>query len=53
LFGTDFPLFTVQQTIDSLRNVNSIAEGTGLPRIPEKAIEGIIHRNTVELLELH
>ncbi|WP_409345137.1 amidohydrolase family protein [Paenibacillus sp. MBLB4367] len=52
LFGTDFPLFTVQQTIDSLRNVNVLAEGTSLSRIPERAIEDIIHRNTVELLEL-
>jgi len=52
LFGTDFPLFTVQQTIDSLRKVNDIVEGTRLPRIPEKAIEEIIHRNTPELLGL-
>jgi predicted TIM-barrel fold metal-dependent hydrolase len=52
LFGTDFPVTTVQETIDALRNVNQIVEGTRLPRVPEEAIEGIIHRDSLSLLGL-
>lgn len=32
LFGTDFPVTTVQETIDGLRNVNRVVEGTRLPQ---------------------
>lgn len=52
LFGTDFPFSTIQQTIDSLRNINVLTEGTKLPRIPEADVEAIIHRNTPEILGL-
>jgi predicted TIM-barrel fold metal-dependent hydrolase len=52
LFGSDFPFFTPQQTIDYFRNINALAEGTNLPRIPEADIEAIIHRNTPEILGL-
>lgn len=52
LFGSDFPFFTTQQMIDSLRAINQFTEGTRLPRIPEEIIEGIIHRNTPEILQL-
>jgi predicted TIM-barrel fold metal-dependent hydrolase len=52
LFGTDFPFFDCNMTIDSLRRVNEIVEGTKLPRVPEKVIEGIINRNTPGILGL-
>lgn len=52
LFGSDYPFFTTQQTIDSFRKINDVAEGTKMPRIPEEVIEGIIHRNTPEILGL-
>jgi predicted TIM-barrel fold metal-dependent hydrolase len=52
LFGSDFPFFTPQQTMDSFRNINALTEGTKLPRIPEADIEAIIHRNTPEILGL-
>ena len=51
-FGTDFPFFTVNQTIEAFRKINDIVEGTKLPRVPEKLIEDIIHRNTLEILGL-
>lgn len=51
-FGTDFPFFNCFQTLAALRNVNAVAEGTNMPRIPEKAIEDIIHRNTPEILDI-
>jgi predicted TIM-barrel fold metal-dependent hydrolase len=52
LFGSDFPFFTTAQTAASFRNINALIEGTKLPRIPEEAIEAIIHRNTPEILGL-
>jgi len=52
LLGSDFPITTVQETIDALRNVNSIVEGTKLPRVSEEVIEGIINRDSFSLLGL-
>ncbi|NOU66659.1 amidohydrolase family protein [Paenibacillus sp. LMG 31461] len=52
LFGSDYPFFSTQQTIDSFRNINHLVEGTKMPHIPEQIIEDIIHRNTPEILGL-
>lgn len=52
LFGTDLPTFDVSESVAALRNVNALCEGTKLPRIPERVIEAIIHRNTPEMLGL-
>ena len=52
LFGSDFPLCTIEQTIDALRNINRMVEGTGLPRFTEEEIERLIHSPTLELLGL-
>jgi len=52
LFGTDFPFFDCNTTMEALRKVNEIVEGSKLPRISEKVIEGIIHRDTPGILGL-
>jgi len=52
LFGSDFPFFTVEDSIQALRGINRFAENNFLPQIPEDEIEGIIHRNSLKLLEL-
>lgn len=52
LFGSDFPIFTVEETIKGLRGINQIIQGTALPKVPENVIEEIIHRETLSLLEL-
>lgn len=52
LFGSDFPFFTTAKMIEATRNINHLVEGTNLPRVPEKVIEDIIHRNTPEILGL-
>jgi predicted TIM-barrel fold metal-dependent hydrolase len=52
LFGTDFPVTTVQETIDGLRRVNQVVEGANLPRVPEEKIEQIISRDALALLGL-
>jgi predicted TIM-barrel fold metal-dependent hydrolase len=52
LFGTDYPVTTPAESLDALRRVNQILEGTKLPRVPEEVIEAIIQRNSLELLGL-
>lgn len=52
LFGTDFPFFTVQRMVEALENVNAVAEGTNLPRVPDRTIRKLLDKNTPELLGL-
>jgi uncharacterized protein len=52
LLGSDFPIATLQETIDALRNANHIVEGTNLPRVPQDAVEALIHRDALTLLNL-
>lgn len=52
LFGTDYPFTTPASTIDALRRVNEMVEGTRLPRIPVEKIEAMIHRDSLALLGL-
>ena len=52
LFGTDYPFTTPASTIDALRRVNDMVEGTRLPRIPVDRIEALIHRDALPLLGL-
>ncbi len=52
LFGTDFPFTTSGASIEALRNLNKMVEGTGLPRFEEQEIEDLIHSPTLQLLEL-
>jgi uncharacterized protein len=47
-FGTDFPFSSVQESIAGLRNVNAVVEGTGLPRVSNEVIDGILHSNPFE-----
>ena len=50
LFGTDYPFTTTQDSIQGLRSVNRIVEGTALPRVSEETIEGILGRDAFGLL---
>jgi uncharacterized protein len=52
LFGTDYPFTTVNATLDGLRNLNAMLEGTALPRLNEAKIEALIGRDTCALLGL-
>jgi predicted TIM-barrel fold metal-dependent hydrolase len=51
-FGTDYPFTSVDGALAGLRTINRVAEGSGLPRVPDEVIEGIIHRDTLALLGL-
>ena len=50
LFGSDYPFTTPAATIEALRSMNRITDGTGLPRLPVEKLEELIHRDTLRLL---
>ena len=50
LFGTDAPFAGAQESIDGLRNVNAIIGDSGLPRVTDATIEGILSRDALSLL---
>jgi predicted TIM-barrel fold metal-dependent hydrolase len=52
LFGTDYPFTTVNASIDGIRGLNRMLEGTALPRLDPAAIEAMIHRDALTLLGL-
>jgi uncharacterized protein len=52
LFGTDYPFTTVNATLDGLRSMNKMLEGTALPRLNEAKIEAMIARDTCALLDI-
>lgn len=51
-FGTDFPFTTVNGTIEGLKKLNDMTEGTRLPKLKEAEIEAMIHRDTLGILGL-
>jgi predicted TIM-barrel fold metal-dependent hydrolase len=52
LFGSDFPIITVEDTMQALRNINRVVQGTGMPQIPAELIENVIQRDTLKLLDI-
>jgi len=52
LFGTDYPFTTVDASVDGFHSLNDMLEGTHLPRLDTNEIEAMIHRNSLQLLEL-
>lgn len=52
LFGTDYPFTTVDATVKGLRSLNDMVEGTALPRLNAEAIETMIYRDSLPLLNL-
>src|SRR4029079_3090224 len=52
LFGSDYPFTTVRASIEGLRSLNAMLEGTKLPRLDVAAIEALIHRDSLQLLGL-
>ncbi len=52
LFGSDFPYTNPDATIQDLRAINRMAEGTNFPKFSSEEIEALIHSPTLQLLEL-
>lgn len=53
LFGTDYPFTTVNSTVEGLHNLNKMVDGTNLPRLDLEQIELMIHRDSLQLLEIN
>lgn len=52
LFGSDYPFTTVNASIDGVRKLNQMLDGTALPRLNESAIEALIARDSLSILGL-
>ena len=52
LFATDWPVTTPEETLRELRNFNNFTRRHNLPEVPNEMFEGIIHRDSLKLLEL-
>jgi uncharacterized protein len=52
LFGTDYPFTNVNASIEGLRGLNNMLEGTALPRLDMDQMNAMIHRNSLKLLGL-
>ncbi len=52
LFGSDYPFTTVNASIDGLRKLNDMTQGTGLPKLNAEAIEALIERDALGILGL-
>ncbi|KAB8194193.1 amidohydrolase family protein [Nonomuraea phyllanthi] len=52
LLGSDFPIANTGEAMAGLRGVNTILEGTALPRVPSELIEQIIHADALSALGL-
>jgi predicted TIM-barrel fold metal-dependent hydrolase len=50
LFGSDYPFTTVQASLEGMRNLNKMLDGTALPRLDRDAMEQMFERNSLELL---
>jgi len=51
-FGTDWPIATPNENIEGMRDMHRFARDHNLPPVPEEEIEGIIHRDSLEILGL-
>lgn len=52
LFGTDYPFAGMAESMAGLRNANAIIGQSGLPRVTDATIEGILQRDSLALLGL-
>ena len=52
LLGSDYPIATTAETIAGMRALNDIPKASGLPGVPEAAIEAIIERDALACLGL-
>ena len=50
LFGTDYPFTTVEASINGMRALNDMLDGTRLPRLNRDKMEQMFERDTLGLL---
>ena len=52
LFGSDYPFTTVDASLEGMRQLNCMLEGTSLPRLDMAKMEQMFQRNTLDILEI-
>ena len=52
LFGSDYPFTTVDASLDGMRKLNAMLEGTALPRLSMDSMEKMFFRDTLDILEI-
>jgi len=52
LFGSDYPFTTVDASLDGMRNLNGMLDGTALPQLNMDSMEEMFHQDTVKILEI-
>jgi predicted TIM-barrel fold metal-dependent hydrolase len=52
LFGSDYPFTTVDASLEGMRKLNDMLEGTRLPRLSQERMEELFARDTLKLLGL-
>ena len=52
LFGSDYPFTTIDASIEGLFGLNKMLDGTALPRLDERQLDALIHRDSLDILEL-
>lgn len=50
LFGSDYPFTTVEASLEGMRGLNRMVEGTNLPRLNMDKMEEMFHRDTLKIL---
>ena len=50
LFGSDYPFTTVAASLDGMRALNSMLDGTRLPRLDMDQMEAMFYRDTLGVL---
>ncbi|MDP6503741.1 MAG: amidohydrolase family protein, partial [Planctomycetota bacterium] len=51
IFGTDYPVTTIEESLAGIRNLNHVA-APNMPKVPEEKIEEILERETLRLLRI-
>lgn len=52
LFGSDYPFTTTADSLEAVRTMNKVVNESGLPRIPDEALEEVIHADAFRALGL-
>lgn len=52
LFGTDYPFTTANASLDGMRRLNDMVQGTGLPRLDMDKMEAMFQRDSLTVLGL-
>ena len=51
LFGSDYPFTTIDASIEGLYGLNKMLDGTALPRLDEREIDALIHRDSLDIFK--